>query len=199
MGVDDVSGGRAIHALDMPEAEEALSERQRAYLGVVEERVGFVPNVLTSYAWHATKFDAFTRLYNDLMLGGSGLTKLQREMIAVTVSCANRCTYCLAAHGAAVRELSGDARLGDQLVMNYRTADLTPKDRAMLDFAWALSERPETIGEADREALRAAGWSDREVWDIASVAAFFNMTNRMSSAIDLRPNGEYFERVAVSG
>lgn len=178
----------------MPDEEVPLSEKQRAYLGVAEEKIGFVPNVLRSYAWHATKFDAFTRLYNDLMLGESGLTKLQREMIAVVVSCRNRCTYCLAAHGAAVRELSGDAQLGDRLVMNYRDADLDPRDRAMLDFAWALADRPERVGEVERDALRAAGWSDRDLWDIASVASFFSMTNRMSSAIDLQPNDEYFRR-----
>ena len=185
-----------IHALDMPEAEEPLTERQRAYLGIAEEKIGFVPNVLTSYAWHSTKFDAFTRLYNDLMLGDSGLSKLRREMIAVVVSSRNRCTYCLAAHGAAVRELSGDGELADRLVMNYRDATLDQKDRTMLDFAWALTDRPESVGEVERETLRGAGWSDRDIWDIAAVAAFFNMTNRMSSAIDLQPNGEYFGRGA---
>ena len=181
-------------ALDMPHEEEPLTDRQRAYLGIAEERIGFVPNVLRAYAWHSTKFDAFTRMYNDLMLGDSPLSKLQREMIAVVVSSANRCYYCLAAHGAAVRELSGDAILADRLGMNYRAADLEPRERAMLDFAWALTERPRSIDEPDRNALRAAGWSDREVWDIAAVAAFFNMTNRMSVATDLRPNDEYHRR-----
>ena len=184
----------AIHALRMPEAEEPLTDRQRAYLGIAEEKIGFVPNVLTSYAWHSTKFDAFTRMYNDLMLGESGLSKLQREMIAVVVSCRNRCTYCLAAHGAAVRQLSGSDELGDRLVMNYRDAELEPKDRAMLDFAWALADRPESVGEGERAALAEAGWSDRDAWDIAAVASFFSMTNRMSSAIDLQPNREYFSR-----
>ena len=191
---DAVSEDRPPHALDMPAEEEPLTDRQRAYLGIAEERIGFVPNVLRSYAWHSTKFDAFTRLYNELMLGESGLTKLQREMIAVTVSCHNRCTYCLAAHGAAVRALSGDDRLGDRLVMNYRDAELDPRDRAMLDFAWALAERPESVGEGERAALRDAGWGDRDIWDIAAVASFFAMTNRMSSAIDLRPNDEYHAR-----
>ena len=185
---------KPIHALDMPDGEVPLNDKQRAYLGVAEEKIGFVPNVLRSYAWHSAKFDTFTRLYNDLMLGESGLTKLQREMIAVVVSCRNRCTYCLAAHGAAVRELSGDDQLGDRLVMNYRDAELDPRDRAMLDFAWALADRPESVGEEEREALRAAGWSDRDLWDIAAVASFFSMTNRMSSAIDLQPNDEYFAR-----
>ena len=183
-----------VHALHMPDAEEPLTDRQRAYLGIAEERLGFVPNVLASYAWHAAKFDAFTRLYNELMLADSPLTKLEREMIAVVVSSRNRCTYCLAAHGAAVRELSGSDELGDRLVMNYRDADLDPKDRAMLDFAWALADAPDRVGEGDRAALRDAGWDDRAIWDIAAVASFFSMTNRMSSAIDLQPNGDYFRR-----
>jgi uncharacterized peroxidase-related enzyme len=182
---------RPIVALDMPSEEEPLNDKQQAYLDVCKQKLGFVPNVLTAYAWHATKFDAFTRMYNDLMLGDSGLTKLEREMIAVAVSSANHCYYCLAAHGAAVRQLSGDPALGEQLVMNYRTAELDPKQRAMLDFAWALTKRPETVDEAERQALRDAGWSDRDIWDIAAVAAFFNMSNRMSIATDKQPNAEY--------
>lgn len=180
-----------IMALQMPEEELDLSERQLDYLKLAEEKIGFVPNVLKVYGFHAAKFDAFTRMYNDLMLGESGLSKLEREMIAVTVSSANHCVYCLTAHGAAVRQLSGDPVLGEQLVMNYRSAELSPKQRAMLDFAWELTKRPETIDESDRQALREAGWSDRDVFDIASVAAFFNMTNRVSSAVEMRPNDQY--------
>lgn len=180
-----------LHALTMPEAEKPLSDKQRAYLGIAEEKIGFVPNVLAAYAWHADKFDGFTRTYNELMLGDSPLTKLQREMIAVVVSSANRCHYCLTAHGAAVRELSGDPKLGEQLVQNYRSAQLEPRDRAMLDFAWKLTVEPDVVDEPDREALRQAGFDDRTIWDVAAVAAFFNMTNRMSTATDLRPNDEY--------
>jgi uncharacterized peroxidase-related enzyme len=180
-----------IVALDLPEAEEPLTEKQVKYLAVAEEKIGFVPNVLTAYAWHSTKFDAFTRMYNELMLGDSGLTKLEREMIAVAVSSGNHCYYCLTTHGAAVRELSGDAALGEQIVMNYRAADLTPKQKAMLDFAWELTKNPEQIEETHRQALRDAGWSDRDIWDIAAVAGFFNMSNRISAATDMRPNNEY--------
>jgi uncharacterized peroxidase-related enzyme len=178
-------------ALDLPAQEVALDERQKKYLAVCQEKLGFVPNVLAGYAWHAQKFAAFTGMYNELMLGDSGLSKLEREMIAVTVSSANHCYYCLVAHGAAVRELSGDPMLGEQLVMNYRAARLTKKQRAMLDFAWALTKHPDEIDEPHRAALRKAGWSDRDIWDIASVAAFFNMSNRMSAATDMRPNDEY--------
>jgi uncharacterized peroxidase-related enzyme len=166
-------------------------DRQKKYLAVCQDKLGFVPNVLMAYAWHGQKFAAFTAMYNDLMLGDSGLTKLEREMIAVTVSSANHCHYCLVAHGAAVRELSGNPALGEQLASNYRSAAVEPKQRAMLDFAWKLTREPDAIDEPDRAALRHAGWSDREIWDIAAVAAFFNMTNRMSAATDMRPNDEY--------
>ena len=185
------SRGKPIVALKMPKAEVPLTERQEKYLAIAKEKLGFVPNVLQAYAWHSVKFAAFTEMYNDLMLGDSGLSKLEREMIAVTVSSANHCYYCLTAHGATVRQLSGNPRLGEQLVMNYRTADLTKKQRAMLDFAWALTKHPESIDEEHRAALRKAGWKDREIWDIAAVAAFFNMSNRISAATDKQPNDEY--------
>ena len=181
----------AVVALELPQAEVPLDERQRKYLAVCDEKLGFVPNVLKAYAWHRDKFAGFTAMYNELMLGDSGLSKLEREMIAVTVSCANHCYYCLTAHGASVRELSGDPMLGEQLVANYRAARLTGKQRAMLDFAWALTKHPEAVDEPDRQALRDAGWSDRDIWDIAAVASFFNMSNRMSAATDMRPNDEY--------
>jgi uncharacterized peroxidase-related enzyme len=178
-------------ALKLPKSEVALDERQRKYLAVCEEKLGFVPNVLKAYAWHGEKFAAFSAMYNELMLGPSGLSKLEREMIAVVVSSFNHCYYCLVAHGAAVRQLSGDPALGEQMAMNYRAARLTEKQRAMLDFAWALTKSPAEIDEADRQTLRKAGWSDRDIFDIASVAAFFNMSNRLAAATDMRPNEEY--------
>ena len=182
---------KPIVALKMPKNEEPLNDRQKKYLKVAEEKIGFVPNVLRAYAWHSTKFAAFTAIYNDLMLGASGLTILEREMIAVVVSSANHCYYCLTAHGTAVRQLSGNPILGEQMVMNYRTANLTVKQRAMLDFTHALTVAPAEIDEPHRAALRKAGWKDREIWDIASVAAFFNMSNRISAATDKQPNDEY--------
>lgn len=168
-----------------------LSEDTQAYFAKCEEKLGMVPNVLRAYAFHEEKLRAFTEMYNDLMLADSGLTKLEREMIAVAVSSVNRCFYCLTAHGAAVRQYSGDPELGELMVMNYRVADLDPRQRAMLDFAVKLTERPHEIVEADRQALRDAGFSDRDIWDIASVTAFFNMSNRVASATDMRPNPEY--------
>jgi len=130
-------------------------------------------------------------MYNDLMLAPSGLSKLEREMIAVAVSAHNRCYYCLVAHGAAVRELSGDPALGELMAMNYRAARLSRRERAMLDFAVKLTAESWTIEEADREDLRRAGFTDRDIWDIATVAGFFNMTNRVASATDMRPNSVY--------
>jgi uncharacterized peroxidase-related enzyme len=130
-------------------------------------------------------------MYNDLMLAPSGLSKLEREMIAVAVSSVNRCYYCLVAHGAAVRGLSQDPVLGELMVMNYRAAKLTPRGRAMLDFAVKLTAEPWAIEEADRAALRKAGFGERDIWDIAAVAGFFNMSNRVASATDMRPNPDY--------
>jgi uncharacterized peroxidase-related enzyme len=125
------------------------------------------------------------------MLAPSGLSKLEREMIAVAVSSENKCFYCLTAHGAAVRQLSGDPVLGEMMVMNYRGADLTPRQRTMLDFAVKITNASHTIEEGDREDLRKLGFTDRDIWDIAAVASFFNMSNRMASAVDMRPNDEY--------
>jgi uncharacterized peroxidase-related enzyme len=177
-------------ALDLPMVNPLPPATQK-YFDICTEKLGMIPNVLQAYAFDIDKLNTFTALYNDLMLGDSTLTKLEREMIAVVVSAVNKCFYCLTAHGAAVRELSGDPILGEQMVMNYRVADLDSKTRMMLDFAVKLTEAPEIIEEDDREALRAAGFSDRDIWDIASVAAFFNMTNRVASASDMRPNKAY--------
>ena len=137
------------------------------------------------------KLSAFVAMYNDLMLAPSGLSKLEREMIAVAVSAQNRCYYCLVAHGAAVRALSGDPVLGELMAMNFRAARLSARERAMLDFAVKLTAEPWLVEEADREALRRSGFSDRDIWDIAAVAGFFNMSNRVASATDMRPNSVY--------
>ena len=176
-------------ALELPQDE--LSPEMEAYFALCLEKLGFVPNVLRAYALDNAKLEAFVAFSDDLMRAPSGLSKLEREMIAVAVSCANRCFYCLTAHGAAVRQLSGDPLLGELLVMNYRAAELSPRHRMMLDFAWKLTEEPAAVGEDDRAQLREAGFSDRDIWDVAAVASFYNMTNRMASAVDMRPNDEY--------
>jgi uncharacterized peroxidase-related enzyme len=170
---------------------EPLSAAMGAYFVKCEEKLGFVPNVLKAYAFDMAKLSAFVAMYNDLMLAPSGLSKLEREMIAVAVSAHNRCYYCLVAHGAAVRQLSGDPTLGELMVMNYRAARLSPRERAMLDFAVKVTAEPWSIEEEDRDALRRAGFTDRDIWDIAAVAGFFNMSNRIASATDMRPNSVY--------
>jgi uncharacterized peroxidase-related enzyme len=147
--------------------------------------------VLKAYAFDMPKLEAFVAMYNDLMLAPSGLSKLEREMIAVAVSSVNRCYYCLTAHGAAVRTLSGDPALGELMVMNYRAARLSPRERAMLDFAVKLTAEPWAVDEPDREALGKVGFSARDIWDIAAVVGFFNMSNRVASATDMRPNAVY--------
>jgi uncharacterized peroxidase-related enzyme len=176
-------------ALKLRAAE--LSPEMAAYFAKCEEKLGFVPNVLKAYAFDNAKLSAFVAMYNDLMLAPSGLSKLEREMIAVAVSAQNRCYYCLVAHGAAVRQLSDDPPLGELMVMNYRTARLSKRERAMLDFAVRLTAEPWLVEEEDRAQLRRAGFSDRDIWDIAAVAGFFNMTNRVASATDMRPNAVY--------
>ncbi len=181
-----------VTALSIPE-EAPLGDRLEAYFAKCEEKLGFVPNVLKAYAFSPAKLQAFADMYNDLMLGPSNLSKLEREMIAVAVSSANHCFYCLVAHGAAVRQLSGNPELGERMAMNYRSADLEPRQKAMLDFAWLLTKAPETVEESHREELRRHGFSDRDIWDIGAVASFFNMSNRMASAVDMRPNKDYHD------
>ncbi|WP_341908904.1 peroxidase-related enzyme [Ferrovibrio terrae] len=180
------------HALKIPvPARDKLDPATQAYFAKCDEKIGFVPNVLLSYSFDQKKLRAFSEMYNELMLGESGLSKLEREMIAVVVSSINHCFYCLTAHGAAVRQISGDPKLGELMVMNYRAADLAPKIRAALDFVAKLTETPAKMVEADREALRKAGWSDRDIWDIAATVSFYNMSNRMAAAIEMQPNDEY--------
>ena len=181
-----------LTALNLPVPERtALPADLQKYFRVCDEKIGFLPNVLAAYSFDEKKLRAFIGFYNDLMLEDSPLSKLEREMIAVVVSSANHCYYCQVAHGQAVRELSGDPALGELLVMNYRAAQLPAPQRAMLDFAHKMTVSPDAIEESDRAALRHAGFDDRTIWDIAAVAAFFNMTNRMATAIDMMPNAEY--------
>ena len=190
-----MSQPKYIHALDLPvkEKSELDADVQEAFT-FLEQEHGMIPNVLKAYTFDQQKLLPFMQMYNDLMLAESPLTELEREMIGVVVSSVNSCLYCLVAHGAAVRQMSGDPKLGDLLVMNYRTAELEPRQRAMLDFAVKVTEDSHRISEADREQLRKHGFSDRAIWDISAVAAFFNMTNRMAAAVDIMPNEEYHSR-----
>jgi len=178
-----------ITALKLKPAK--LTPAMAAFFDLSKEKLGFVPNVMTAFAFDMPKLEAFVAYRNELMQGESGLSKLDREMIVAVVSAQNRCYYCITAHGAAVRSLSGDPPLGEMMVMNYRAARLNKRQRAMLDFAVKLTAEPWLIEEPDRERLRKAGFKDRDIWDIAAVAAFYNMTNRLASATDMRPNTQY--------
>src|SRR5205807_9996885 len=170
------------HISALPVADpETLDEDLRALFELCIEKLGIVPNVLRAYSLRPQKLRNFVAMYNELMLAPSGLSKLEREMMAVVVSSANRCYYCLVAHGQAVRRLSGDPELGEMLVMNYRVAPLDPRRRALLDFAWKLTTAPAAIGEEDREGLSRAGRGRQDIFVLAETAAFLNMSNRMAT------------------
>jgi uncharacterized peroxidase-related enzyme len=179
-------------SLDLAVPEAPAEADIKKYFDKCQERIGFIPNVIKGYAARPARWRAFVTMYHTVMdEKGSKLTPLEREMIAVVVSAVNRCYYCLVAHGQAVRKLSGDPELGEMLVMNYRVAALSERWRAMLDFASKLTETPWRVEEPDREALRAAGFTEEEIWDIGETAAFYNMSNRMASTTDMMPNREY--------
>ena len=182
--------GRPASNLPVP-TRGRLDPDLKKYFEICEEKLGLVPAVLEAYAYKPQRLRNFMAAYNDLMLGESGLSKLEREMIAVVVSCCNRCYYCLVAHGQAVRQYSGDPTLGEALVMNYRVARLSERHRAMLDFAWKMTATPFDVNEADRQRLRDAGFDDSDLFDIYEVTAFFNYTNRMAHGMEMMPNLEY--------
>ena len=166
-------------------------EQVKNYLEIVQQKLGFIPNVLAAFAKFPKQFEGFTKLYNALMLGESGLTKLEREMIAVTVSSENHCFYCLVAHGSAVRELSKDPQLGERIAANFRSAELPKKQEELLNFTKKLTKDPSEIGENDRKKLRDVGYTDRDIWDISAIVGLFNMTNRLASATEMEPNNNY--------
>jgi len=181
-----------IIKLALPDPD-SLDDDIRKYLQICHDNLGMTPNVLLAYTAQPEKFRTFTRFYNQIMLDeeNCSLSKLEREMIAVVVSSANRCYYCLVAHGQAVRQYSGDPQLGEMMVTNYRIAELSPRQRAMLDYAWKLTKKPHDICDADRVALSGAGFSERDIFDISDTTAFFNYTNRMAHGLDMMPNPEY--------
>jgi uncharacterized peroxidase-related enzyme len=179
-----------ILALDLPTAAplpEDLAARQQE----ARERLGFAPNLFAGYAHVPQRLRNFLAMRDELAAGTPSLSAPEREMIAVVVSAENRCHYCTVSHSAALRRMTGDAVLVDTLAINYRAAALSKRQRAMLDFAVALTRQPQEIGETHRAALRAAGFSETDIWDIVEVAAFFNMTNRFASGVGMHPNPEY--------
>jgi uncharacterized peroxidase-related enzyme len=179
-----------ISKLGVPD-QASLDPDLRAIWRKCVEKLGFVPNVYSAYSLKPQRLRHFMAMYNEIMLSDSGLSKLEREMVAVVVSSANRCYYCLVAHGAAVRMLSGDPELGEMMALNYRVAKLDARQRAMLDYAWKMTATPWLVEDADRDALRAAGLSNEDSFDLAETVAFFNLSNRMASATDMMPNREY--------
>jgi uncharacterized peroxidase-related enzyme len=185
-GVDDDT---EFMALDIPRGK--LSAEMQAYFDKCEEKLGYVPNVLRSYGFDDAKLQAFADYRQELVQNAENLSKLEIEMIATVVSAQNRCFYCITVHGNSVRQLSGDPILGEMMVMNYRAARLPTRQRAMLDFAVKMTVESWAVEEEDRERLRRVGFGDRDIWDIASIAAFYNMTNRLASATDMRPNTAY--------
>lgn len=179
-----------ISALGVPDPA-TLDDDLKLIWAKCIEKLGFVPNVFSMYSKRPQRLRNFMAMYNEIMYSASGLTKLEREMVAVVVSSANRCYYCLVAHGAAVRQMSGDPQLGEMLAFNHRVAVLSDRQRAMVDYAALLTEAPEHASEAEREALREVGFSDADIFDICEVAGFFNMTNRVAHGVDMMPNPEY--------
>jgi uncharacterized peroxidase-related enzyme len=179
-----------ISALGVPDPSSLDADLKVIWKKCVD-KLGFVPNVLSAYSLRPRRLRNFMAMYNEIMLSESGLSKLEREMVAVVVSSANRCYYCLVAHGAAVRELSGDPELGEMMALNYRVAKLDARQRTMLDFTWKLTTTPHLVDDADRDVLRLVGLTNEDVFDLAETVAFFNLSNRMAYATDMMPNREY--------
>ena len=181
----------AISRYPVPELND-LPEDLRKRIIEVQEKAGFVPNVFLVLAHRPTEWRAFMAYHDALLLKeGGSLSKGEREMIIVATSAANQCLYCVVAHGAILRVYEKKPLIADQLAVNYLKADITPRQRAMLDFAVKVTKTPAEVEESDRQALRDAGFDERDIMDIANVTAFFNMTNRASTALDRMPNTEY--------
>ena len=176
----------------LPELSE-LPADIRERIVQVQEKSGFVPNVFLAFARRPAEWRAFFAYHDALMLNEeSGLTKGDREMIVTTTSAANQCLYCVVAHGAILRIYEKNALVADQVAVNYRKADITPRQRAMLDFAMKVCQQSHAVGDADFEALHAHGFSDEDAWDIAAITAFFGLSNRMASVTNMMPNPEFY-------
>src|SRR4030088_1339005 len=173
-------------------AIDTLPDDIRGRLNAVQEKSGFVPNVFLTLAYRPDEFRAFFAYHDALMDKDGGLTKAEREMIVVATSSANQCHYCVVAHGAILRIRAKNPQIADQIAINYRKADITPRQRAMLDFAMKVSTEAQKISEADFTAITNHGFKDDDVWDIAAIAAFFALSNRMANVTGMRPNDEFY-------
>jgi uncharacterized peroxidase-related enzyme len=173
-------------------AIDKLPEDIRTRLLEVQEKSGFIPNVFLTLACRPDEFRAFFAYHDALMDKDSGLTKAEREMIVVATSSANQCQYCVVAHGAILRIRAKNPLIADQIAVNYRKADITLRQRAMLDFAMKVATASQLISDADFAALAGHGFSDDDIWDIAAIAAFFALSNRMANVTGMRPNDEFY-------
>lgn len=179
-----------ISRYPVPELKD-LPEDIRARILSVQEKSGFVPNVFLALAHRPAEFRAFFAYHDALMEKDSGLTKAEREMIVVATSNANECQYCVIAHGAILRVRAKNPLIADQVAVNYRKADITPRQKAMLDFALKVCLQAQRVDDADFARLREHGFADEDIWDIAAVSAFFGMSNRMANFMSMRPNDEF--------
>jgi len=182
---------RPISRFPVPELKD-LPDDVRGKILAVQEKAGFVPNVFLALAHRPDEFRAFFAYHDALMEKNEGLTKAEREMIVVATSGANGCLYCVVAHGAILRIRAKNPRVADQVATNYRKAEITPRQRAMLDFAMKIALASAEVDDADLAALRTQGFSDDEIWDIGAIAAFFAMSNRLANLSSMRPNDEFF-------
>jgi uncharacterized peroxidase-related enzyme len=175
-----------------PPAIDKLPEDIRSRILAVQEKSGFVPNVFLTLAYRPDEFRAFFAYHDALMEKDGGLTKAEREMIVVATSAANQCHYCVIAHGAILRIRAKNPAIADQIAVNYRKADITPRQRAMLDFAMKVSQQANTVSEADFVEMTGHGFSDDDIWDITAIAAFFALSNRLANVTAMRPNDEFY-------
>lgn len=181
----------AISRYPVPDFDR-LAEDIQARILAVQEKAGFVPNVFLALAHRPDEFRAFFAYHDALMEKESGLSKAEREMIVVATSADNNCQYCVVAHGAILRIRAKNPLLADQVAINYRKADITPKQKAMLDFAMKVSRTSNALGDEEFETLRGHGFSDEDIWDIAAITALFGLSNRMANFTSMRPNDEYY-------
>ena len=186
-----IDDAHPISRYPVPRLED-LPEDVRARIVEVQEKAGFVPNVFLTLAHRPDEFRAFFAYHDALMLKQGGLSKAEREMIVVATSGANDCVYCIVAHGAILRIYAKDPQVADQVAANYRKADITPRQKAMLAFALKVAQRSSEIVDEDFAALRGHGFGDEDIWDIGAIAAFFALSNRMANLISMRPNDEFF-------
>lgn len=185
------AANKPVSRYPVPALEDLPADLQERIVDV-QAKTGFIPNVFLALAHRPDEWRAFFAYYDALMLRDSGLSKAEREMIVVATSAANGCPYCVVAHGAVLRIYAKNPILADQLSVNYRHADVTERQRAMLDFAVKMARQPEKIEEADVQTLRGAGFSDEDIWDIGAITALFAMSNRLAHLTNMRPNDEFF-------